>query len=154
MSNKNFEVKNGLSVGDNAIIDANGNFTIPGSVSINTATLSVSTLTGALIVKGGTGIGGDLWVGGNINVAGAINLTGSSNFTDFTATTGTFQTLVVTSSTISISTTTGALTVKGGVGIGDSVYVGNRVGFVGTTGASVVYQFYNTATNSLDTVFG
>ena len=63
--------------------------------------------------------------------------------------------VVTHSSTVaSTSTLTGALTVAGGVGIGGSVYVGNRVGFVGTTNASVVYQFYNTTTNSLDTVFG
>jgi hypothetical protein len=64
------------------------------------------------------------------------------------------NTLTLTGTATSISTTTGALQVRGGVGVADSVYVGNRVGFVGTTQASVVYQFYNTATNSLDTVFG
>jgi hypothetical protein len=60
----------------------------------------------------------------------------------------------ITNTTTSISTTTGALQVRGGVGVGGSVYVGNRVGFVGTNSASVVYQVYNAATNSLDTVFG
>ena len=52
------------------------------------------------------------------------------------------------------STTTGALQVVGGVGVGASLYVGNRVGYVNTSNVSVVYQYYNTATNSLDTVFG
>lgn len=64
------------------------------------------------------------------------------------------NTLTLVGTTTSISTTTGALQVRGGVGVGGSVYVGNRVGFVGTTQASVVYQVYNAATNSLDTVFG
>jgi len=64
------------------------------------------------------------------------------------------NTLTLAGTATSTSTVTGALQVVGGVGIGGSVYVGNRVGFVGTTGASVVYQFYNTVTNSLDTVFG
>jgi hypothetical protein len=65
------------------------------------------------------------------------------------------NTLTLAGTTTSISTTTGALQVVGGIGIGGSVYVGNRVGFVNTAGnASVVYQFYNTVTNSLDTVFG
>ena len=64
------------------------------------------------------------------------------------------NTLTLVGTTTSISTTTGALQVLGGVGVGGSVYVGNRVGFVGTTQASVVYQVYNAATNSLDTVFG
>ena len=64
------------------------------------------------------------------------------------------NTLTLAGTTTSISTTTGALQVRGGVGVGGSVYVGNRVGFVGTNSASVVYQVYNAATNSLDTVFG
>jgi hypothetical protein len=60
----------------------------------------------------------------------------------------------ITNTTSSISTTTGALQVRGGVGIGGSVYVGNRVGFVNTSNVSRVYQVYNAATDSLDTVFG
>jgi hypothetical protein len=63
------------------------------------------------------------------------------------------NTLTLASTATSISTSTGALQVRGGVGVADSVYVGNRVGFVSSTGTSAVYQFYNTATNSLDTVF-
>jgi hypothetical protein len=54
----------------------------------------------------------------------------------------------------STSTTTGALQVVGGVGVSGSIYVGNRVGFVNATNTSSVYQVYNAATNSLDTVFG
>ena len=65
------------------------------------------------------------------------------------ATTATIQ-----SSAISISTLTGALQVIGGAGIGGSIYVGNRVGFVNTSNVSTVYQYYNAATSSLDTVFG
>jgi hypothetical protein len=60
----------------------------------------------------------------------------------------------VTNTTSSTNTTTGALKVSGGIGVADSVYVGNRIGFGSSTGTSVVYQFYNTVTNSLDTVFG
>jgi hypothetical protein len=63
------------------------------------------------------------------------------------------NTLTLASTQTSVSTSSGALQVRGGVGVADSVYVGNRVGFVSSTGTSAVYQFYNTATNSLDTVF-
>jgi hypothetical protein len=62
--------------------------------------------------------------------------------------------LQITNTTTSITTQSGALVVNGGVGIGTSVYVGNRVGWVGGAGASAVFQVYNTATNSLDTIFG
>lgn len=64
-------------------------------------------------------------------------------------------TVGTTAASLSTSTSTGALQVRGGVGVSDSVYVGNKVGWVNTAGnASVFYQFYNTLTNSLDTVFG
>jgi hypothetical protein len=64
------------------------------------------------------------------------------------------NTLTLAGTTTSISTTTGALQVKGGVGVGGSIYVGNRIGWTSATNVSAVYQYYNTATNSLDTVFG
>lgn len=64
------------------------------------------------------------------------------------------NTLTLAATTAATNTTTGALQVKGGVGIGGSVYVGNRVGFVNASNVSTVYQYYNAATNSLDTVFG
>jgi hypothetical protein len=59
----------------------------------------------------------------------------------------------VTNVTTSVSTTTGALQVVGGIGVGDSIYVKNRVGFVNASNVSRVYQVYNVATDSLDTVF-
>ena len=64
------------------------------------------------------------------------------------------NTLTLAGTTTSISTTTGALQVKGGIGVGGSVYVGNRIGWTSATNVSAVYQYYNIATNSLDTVFG
>jgi hypothetical protein len=64
------------------------------------------------------------------------------------------NTLTISSTALTTSTTTGALTVAGGVGVGGSVYVGNRVGFVNASNVSAVYQYYNAATNSLDTIFG
>jgi hypothetical protein len=64
--------------------------------------------------------------------------------------------LVIANTTASTSNATGALTVTGGVGVTGNVYVGSNsvVGFANATSVSVVYQFYNAATNSLDTVFG
>jgi hypothetical protein len=64
------------------------------------------------------------------------------------------NTLTLAGTVVATNTTTGALQVKGGVGIGGSVYVGNKVGFVNASNVSTVYQYYNAATNSLDTVFG
>jgi cytoskeletal protein CcmA (bactofilin family) len=62
--------------------------------------------------------------------------------------------LNVNSNITSTKPNTGSLLVIGGVGVSDSLYVGNRVGFSNTSNVSMVYQYYNAATNSLDTVFG
>jgi hypothetical protein len=63
-------------------------------------------------------------------------------------------TLNVNSNISSTKPNTGSVIVTGGVGVSDSIYVGNRVGFSNTSNVSIVYQYYNAATNSLDTVFG
>ena len=73
-------------------------------VSFGATTPSISTSTGALVVRGGVGIGGSLFVGNTLSVA---------------------------SSTASTSTTTGALVVSGGVGIGGSIYTDSSIS-VGT----------------------
>jgi hypothetical protein len=64
------------------------------------------------------------------------------------------STVIIPGTQTSISTTTGALQVAGGIGVGNNVYVAGRVGYVNAANVSFVYQYYNTATNSLDTVFG
>jgi hypothetical protein len=53
---------------------------------------------------------------------------------------------------LSINKTTGTLAARG-VDVANSIVVGNRVGFANTNNVTVVYQYYNAATNSLDTVF-
>lgn len=54
----------------------------------------------------------------------------------------------------SVSTNTGALQVSGGIGVNGSVYTGTRIGWTSATNVSAVYQIFNSANNSLDTVFG
>jgi hypothetical protein len=159
--------------------------TFSGVTNVTNTTAATSTSTGALQVRGGVGIGGALYVqetsyvnGSQILTAATIANFGVSTITAGTDTrvststgvvviwnTSTLQSVTdrgaattnavsITNTTSATNTTTGALQVRGGVGVGGSVYVGNRVGFVGTNSASVVYQVYNAATNSLDTVFG
>jgi len=64
--------------------------------------------------------------------------------------------LIITNTTSSISNTTGALRVTGGVGVTGNVYIGfnSALGYSNANSISVVYQYYNSTTNSLDTVFG
>jgi len=81
------------------------------SVTISTSTESISTTTGALVVRGGVGIGGSVTVSGNITGAKTLG-----------ASTANFITAVITGTTAAVSTTTGALTVSGGLGIGGDIY--------------------------------
>ena len=74
----------------------------------------------------------------NTLTANVINASGIATFSNTTA---------------SVNTTSGAITTAGGIGVANNLYVGGRVGWANST-SSVVYQYYNPATNSLDTVFG
>ena len=112
-----------------------------------------NTISGALQVVGGVGIGRDVYIGGNETVAGDLTVNGGDIFTNATtftlvnttATTVNFagsattitigvatgtttirSATTITNSTNAISTTTGALTVVGGVGIGSDVYIGGQ----------------------------
>ena len=62
--------------------------------------------------------------------------------------------IIANSAIVSTSNVTGAMVVTGGVGVSGNIYVGQRVGFVAANNVSAVYQVYNAATNSLDTIFG
>jgi hypothetical protein len=142
----------------------NGFITGAGFISASTATItssatSISTSTGALIVRGGVGIGGAVYIGTSSFIAGAQIITTATiglyaAASSGASSTGTTSTFIISNTTSATNTTTGALQVRGGVGVGDSVYVGNRIGWTSATSVSVVYQFYNTATLTLDTVFG
>lgn len=93
------------------------------AVHITNSTPSVSTGSGALIVDGGIGVGGDLFVQGEI-VATKLTI----EYT--TVTTISVQTDDVIQSsnpTDSNSTTTGALIIAGGAGIGGNLYVGGEI---------------------------
>jgi hypothetical protein len=70
-----------------------------GNVGITSSISSISTETGALVVVGGVGIGG------NINAGGTVNR--------------------LTGNTASTSTATGTLVVTGGVGVSGNIYAGS-----------------------------
>jgi hypothetical protein len=103
---KDFIVKNGLLVATTATIQSKTNAT--------------STITGALIVSGGAGIGGDVW-GRNFYSNGYLLNTSSFNGGTISAA------LTINNQTQSSSTETGALIVKGGVGIGGDLWIGGTL---------------------------
>jgi len=127
-----------------------------GSVSTSTTstftilntTSSTSTTTGALVVRGGVGIGGDLYILGSI-----VDV--KSGIAFGVQTTGTTSTFIISNATTSNSTTSGALVVTGGAGIGGNLNVG---GTITSNGASVIplgiQEFTATAGQTTFTITG
>jgi hypothetical protein len=77
--------------------------------------------TGALVVKGGAGIAGNLYVGGNLIVSNV-----SYEYREVITTTETVQgNIVAASGTSSTSVDTGAIVVVGGVGISGNLWIAN-----------------------------
>ena len=113
------------------------------SIVANTATNVAGGLAGQLHYQSAPGTTAFVSTG----TAGTVLVSGGSGSPVYQ------NTLTLAGTATSISTTTGALQVVGGIGVGGSIYVGNRVGFVNASNVSTVYQYYNAATNSLDTVF-
>lgn len=114
-----------------------------GSTTTNVVTFastasSTSTTTGAVIVKGGIGIAGNLTLGSRIYANGSTGTTGqvltvTPTGVKWDLPISTFDGGIVNlpvrilATTTSVSTSTGALTVTGGVGIGGNVWAGGRV---------------------------
>ena len=127
------------------------------AISITNTTLATSTNTGALQVKGGVGIGGDIYAkniisnGSEVITTATIGIFGVSKIVSGTGTsvsssTGnitiwnvstlqeitnngnvTDQAISITNTTSATSTNTGALQVKGGVGIAGNLWVGGTI---------------------------
>ena len=118
--------------------------TASGATTVTNGTASTSTSTGALVVTGGVGVGGDVWIAGNLNVQG-VGTTTTVNREIITSTEVVGGVLTANSGTASTSTTTGALLVSGGAGITGAVYAGSiQATPIGSTTASTAV--FTTAT--------
>jgi hypothetical protein len=105
MANKNFYVHNGLTVGGLTIDSATSNLATSGILTSTNTTNASSTVTGALRISGGAGIGRDLWVGGDIYDGGSLVIN--------TSTIGTYAvTSIVAGSSTQVIGTTGAVTIN------------------------------------------
>ena len=118
-----------------------GNTNVAAYLLTNTGNISAGNLITNSITTAGTNVDLTIDPNGTGNVVLPINTE-----------------LIVQSTANSTSTASGAIIVSGGVGVAGNlnasgVYAAN-VGFVNNSGVRKVYQFYNAATDSLDTVFG
>jgi hypothetical protein len=97
-------------------ITSRGNST-PYSLTITSSTQSNSTNTGALVVSGGVGVGGNITVNGYVS---ATNVTYSNLL--YGVTSKFVGTVTITAGVASVSTQTGSLVVaNGGIGVGGQV---------------------------------
>jgi len=101
----NTTINNNINVGGSSSFT--GNIVSTGALLISNTTPSVGSDSGALVISGGAGIGGNLNVGGPSNFANVFinNLTASTN------------------------PSSGALIINGGVGIGGNLNIGGSLGF-------------------------
>lgn len=128
---------------------ASGAFTTLSATGVTqvTSTVPASTsATGALIVTGGVGIGGNLFVGAGIQNTPIGNTSASTGaFTDLRAT----GTVYANATTDTTSLSTGALLVAGGAAVSKSMFVGEGMQ-INTTQAAETFQVFGLgASNSL-----
>ena len=133
-----------------------GTGTVDTQLFVSGSANASSTLTGALQIVGGVGIGGNLYVGGTINASvtgivstatsialgtagqvpyqtgpGVTSFFGPGTAGNVLVSNGTTaptynNTLTLAGTTAASSTNTGALQVRGGVGVGGNLYVGGN----------------------------
>jgi hypothetical protein len=120
-SSNNFYVSrnpSGTWIDDTLVIDIN-----TGSVSVSSTETSSDTSTGALIVAGGAGFGGDIHANGIENTPIGAVIRNSGSFTTIRAN----GDVTLTSSTDSDDAATGALVLSGGVGIAKSLHIDGTI---------------------------
>ena len=125
-----------------AALSVAGGVDIKQNLIVESTTKSTSKETGALVVKGGAGIDGDMYVNGAIYspkgvvvTSGGANITGTATFQDTnisgdTAISGSTSiegNTAIKKTTTSTSKDSGALVVTGGVGIGENLNVGGAL---------------------------
>jgi hypothetical protein len=119
-----------------------GGLGVTGGVTFHNTTVSDSTTSGALVVRGGVGIGGSVNIGGWLfvdkiymsnNTTGGFYLSGSNTAHAFRNISGgliagiSASSLTMYTATNATSTTTGAITIDGGIGIGMTAFVGGSL---------------------------
>jgi hypothetical protein len=128
----------------------------------NIALLSGATFTGVVTTVANLVVNSAIIAGGSNGTFGQVLTSNGSSGVYWSTVSGgggggsvnTAATYAFTNTTTSGNATSGAITTAGGLGVANNLYVGGRMGFSNASNISVVYQFYNANTNSLDTAFG
>lgn len=110
------------------------------ALSVTNATPSTSTVTGALVLTGGLGVGGDIWAT-SMQGTPIGNTTRSSGAFTSLASNGA---VTHTGGTSSTNTTTGQVVVTGGVGISENLNIGGNLHIVGIPTAPTAAAGTNT----------
>ena len=119
-----------FNAGNVTVTHSAGALACTGALTISIGTESTSTTTGALIVTGGIGFGGDMYVGDDVFLTSGAVLNFNAGNVTITHSAGALActgALTVSIGTESTSTTTGALIVTGGIGFGGDMYVGDDI---------------------------
>jgi hypothetical protein len=137
-----------------------GSGTTTSNLVANATTTSTSTTTGALVVRGGAGVAGNIISGGNIVAAsgtasttttsGALVVVGGAGISGavHVGSSGSFAGLLqTTASNPATSTSGGALYVAGGAGIIGNLYVGGNVVLGSGTSSNLVVNATTTSAN-------
>jgi hypothetical protein len=88
-TNGQIAISNGITYSYNAsiiswtrqVLSTTGTGVYSSTVSVGNSTASTGTQTGALIVNGGAGIGGDVYVGGTVKIGGVVPIQLASSYT-------------------------------------------------------------------------
>jgi len=122
-----------------------GKTTLGGQLEVTDTSVSTSTFTGALIVAGGVGIGGDLYIAGEI-VAQKLTI----ELTTVTTTEVTTDDIISTQNlTNAINTQSGAIQAAGGLGLGRDIYVGGNATILGSTTVTSISNSFSTESGAL-----
>lgn len=140
-------IQGGTGAANSLILRSTSNVA-KGRIYLDEVTASTSANTGALVVDGGVGIGGEVYIGGTtlgFSASGGsidpsatgIIITGSNGASDSltlrSTSNGTKGSVLIDEVTASTSTITGALRVGGGVGIVGRVWVGDSINLLSGT---------------------
>ena len=138
-----------------------------GNIITTSGDHSTSALTGAIVSRGGVGVGGNVFVGGNTAVSGnlavsrLLNVTGAATHSSTTLLTGaTTNTggilgggnIITTNGEHSTSALTGAIVSRGGAGVGGNVFVGGNTAVSGNLAVTGLLNVTGAATHSSTTL--